>query len=127
MTNGPTHVLKFRIGLDGEYQEITDMFKNEDGSFSGKQEGTGVAYRAFINERKRTDNDPDFNLKVKENAEEKFQLVTGLYSNKTKTGKPYLGGKEKDGDTRYYIFEKVEVKNAAPATGSKAKYTPKSK
>ena len=83
-----------------ELKECFALWENKKGDklyYTGKTSGDKpVRLVAFINEVKKNPNQPDINVYEQAEKGKKKNQVASLWENKSKAGKPYLGGEDNE-------------------------------
>ena len=83
-----------------ELKECFALWENKKGDklyYTGKTFGDKpVRLVAFINEIKKNPNQPDIQVYEQADKGEKKTQVASLWENKSKAGKPYLGGEDNE-------------------------------
>ena len=83
-----------------ELKECFALWENKKGDkvyYTGKTSGDNpVRLVAFINEVKKNPHQPDIQVYEQADKGEKKNQVASLWENKSKAGKPYLGGEDNE-------------------------------
>lgn len=92
-----------KTSTNNSKQELKECFalweynKGKITYYTGKTSGDKpVRLVAFINEVKKNPNQPDINVYEQAEKGEKKVQVASLWENKSKAGKPYLGGEDNE-------------------------------
>lgn len=81
-------------------EEVFALWENKKGSklyYTGKTSGDNpIRLVAFINEVKKNPNQPDIQIYEQADKGKEKQQLASLWENKSKAGKPYLGGQDNE-------------------------------
>jgi hypothetical protein len=104
-TNTTHDLLVKRVGTDG-LVKLAELGAGRDGSLVGKSADVTSTTQYFVDAFKSDkETGPKFLLKQYDPASKKAEIITGLFNNKSKAGKEYLGGKDKSGN-HFMVFRK---------------------
>jgi hypothetical protein len=104
-TNTTHDLLVKRAGTDG-LVKLAELGPGRDDSLIGTSADVTSTKKYFVDKfTSEKENGPRFLLKEYDPASKKSEIVTGLFNNKSKAGKEYLGGKDRDGN-HFMVFKK---------------------